>query len=80
VRERFGGVTMLPAMDDERKERRFARWICRDCRSARFAPAPKDGLLKCPICYAAVRFDEKRHARRDPVDRGKRPEEITPEA
>ena len=67
-------------MEVYREERRFARRICRDCRSARFATIPADGFLKCPICYSAVRFDAKRHARRDPENRGKRPEEIPPEA
>jgi hypothetical protein len=63
-------------MDEPTEERRFARWKCVDCESVRFAPIPKDGRLKCPICYAAQPFDPKRHARRDPVNRGKRPEEI----
>lgn len=67
-------------MDDEREERRFARWICRRCRSARFAPIPGDGQLKCPICYSAVPFEVGRHARRNSANRGKRPEEILPEA
>jgi uncharacterized Zn finger protein (UPF0148 family) len=65
-------------MFEEREERRFARWICRDCRSVRFAPIPGDGRLKCPICYSAEVFVPRRHARRDPADRGKRPEEIPP--
>jgi len=63
----------------EGEERRFARWVCGACRSPRFAPIPKDGRLKCPICYEGVTFDERRHARRDPSDRGKRPEQILPE-
>jgi hypothetical protein len=50
--------------------------MCRECDSIRFAPIPSDGRLKCPICYAVVPFDPKRHARRDPSNRGKRPEEI----
>jgi len=66
-------------VDEERGERRFARWICRDCRSVRFAPIPPDGQLKCPICYSSEAFVPKRHARRDPADRGKRPEEIPPQ-
>jgi hypothetical protein len=61
------------------EERRFARWICRGCRAARFATIPRDGRLKCPICYAGELFDPKKHARRDPVNRGKRPEQIPPE-
>jgi hypothetical protein len=65
-------------MDINREERRFARWRCRDCRTIRYSPIPGDGRLKCPICYAAVAFDPRRHARRDPADRGKRPEEIPP--
>ena len=60
------------------EERRFARWICRDCRSVRFAPIPGDNQLKCPICYSVETFVAKRHARRDPTDRGKLPEEIPP--
>jgi hypothetical protein len=71
---------MEGSMEAHLEERRFARWICRGCRSARFATLPRDGFLKCPICYSSVRFDPKRHARRDPADRGKRPEEIPPEA
>jgi uncharacterized Zn finger protein (UPF0148 family) len=63
-------------MDASEEERRFARWMCSECRSARFAPIPKDGRLKCPICYAVQPFDPKRHARRDPADRGKPPREI----
>ena len=66
-------------MEYQGEERRFARWTCASCRSPRFAPIPRDGRLKCPICYEAVRFDERRHARRDPADRGKRHEEIHPE-
>jgi uncharacterized Zn finger protein (UPF0148 family) len=62
------------------QERRFARWRCRDCDCVRFSPIPADGHLKCPICYAVEPFDAKRHARRDPADRGKRPEEIPLEA
>jgi uncharacterized Zn finger protein (UPF0148 family) len=62
------------------EERRFARWICAACRSPRFAPIPRDGRLKCPICYEAVSFDPRKHARRDPAHRGRRPEEIPPEA
>ena len=60
----------------EGEERRFARWFCSDCRSPRFAPIPDGGTLKCPICYKAVAFDPRKHARRDPADRGRRPEEI----
>ena len=65
-------------MDVDREERRFARWRCRDCRTIRYAAIPPDARLKCPICYAAVDFDPRKHARRDPADRGKRPEEIPP--
>ena len=65
-------------MDADREERRFARWRCRDCRTVRYATIPRDGRLKCPICYAGVTFDARKHARRDPTDRGKRPEEIPP--
>lgn len=61
------------------EERRFARWICSACRSPRFAPIPTDGWLKCPICYEGIAFDARRHARRDPADRGKRPEQISPD-
>jgi hypothetical protein len=61
------------------EERRFARWICRSCRAARFATIPPDGRLKCPICYAGEAFDPRKHARRDPSNRGKRPEQIPPE-
>jgi hypothetical protein len=68
--------TISPAMHPDPEERRFARWMCRECDSIRFAPIPSDGRLKCPICYAVVPFDPKRHARRDPSNRGKRPEEI----
>lgn len=64
---------------EEREERRFARWFCSSCQSPRFAAIPEDGQLKCPICYAVQRYDPKRHARRDPANRGKRPEEIPPE-
>ena len=67
-------------MEDQRGERRFARWYCSPCQAARFAPIPADGTLKCPICYAAVPFHPKRHARRDPADRGKRPHEIRPDS
>ena len=42
----------------------------------RFAPIPADGRLKCPICYSVQPFDARRPARRDPVNRGKRPHEI----
>lgn len=63
-------------MQPAAEERRFARWKCRGCDSIRFSPIPADGSLKCPICYAHVVFDPKRHARRDPANRGKRPEEI----
>jgi uncharacterized Zn finger protein (UPF0148 family) len=65
-------------MDYEGEERRFARWTCPACRSLRFAPIPQDGRLKCPICYEAVPFDARRHARRDPADRGKRHDQILP--
>jgi len=65
-------------MEYDGDERRFARWTCAACRSPRFAPIPKDGRLKCPICYAAVAFDPQRHARRDPADRGKDPRQILP--
>ena len=64
----------------EGEERRFARWFCSACRSARFAPIPPDGTLKCAICYKSVVFDPLKHARRDPVDRGRRPEEMLPQA
>lgn len=63
-------------MEEEREERRFARWRCIPCQSVRFAPIPRDGKLKCPICYLVEPFDPKKHARRDPANRGKRPEEI----
>jgi uncharacterized Zn finger protein (UPF0148 family) len=63
-------------MDDSPEERRFARWKCQECESVRFAPIPTDGRLKCPICYVIQEFDPKRHVRRDPANRGKRPEEI----
>ncbi len=62
----------------EGEERRLARWTCSACRSPRFAPIPQDGRLKCPICYSAVAFDARKHAHRDPADRGKRQEEIPP--
>jgi len=65
-------------MSYEGEERRFARWMCAACRSPRFAPIPRDGRLKCPICYEAIAFDERRHARRDPADRGKRHDQILP--
>jgi uncharacterized Zn finger protein (UPF0148 family) len=65
-------------MEYEGEERRFARWICSACRCPRFAPIPRDGRLKCPICYEAVPFDARRHARRDPTDRGKRHDQILP--
>ncbi|HTR04317.1 MAG TPA: hypothetical protein VMN82_14090 [Thermoanaerobaculia bacterium] len=65
-------------MDYDGEERRFARWTCAACASPRFAPIPKDGRLKCPICYEAVVFDARRHARRDPADRGKRHDQILP--
>jgi len=61
------------------EERRFARWYCRECQSARFAPIPTDDKLKCPICYALQPFDPKKHARRDPANRGKPPQEIPPD-
>jgi hypothetical protein len=67
-------------MSTQREERRFARWMCGECRSVRFAPIPHDGRLKCPICYSVEPFNPKRHARRDPSNRGKRPEEIPPES
>ncbi len=67
-------------MSYEGDERRFARWFCAGCRSPRFSPIPKDGRLKCTICYHAVAFDPRKHARRDPVNRGRRPDEIPPEA
>lgn len=63
---------------EKRQERRFARWICTKCQSPRFAPLPTDGKLKCPICYAVEPFDSKKHARRDPANRGKRPQDIPP--
>jgi hypothetical protein len=63
-------------VDEPREERRFARWICKDCQCFRFSPIPADGMLKCPICYATEPFQPKRHARRDPADRGKRPQDI----
>ena len=66
-------------MAEQWSERRFARWTCDGCQSVRFAPIPGDGRLKCPICYSTEAFDPKRHARRDPANRGKRPEEISPE-
>jgi uncharacterized Zn finger protein (UPF0148 family) len=65
-------------MEYDGEERRFARWICGACRSPRFAPIPSDGRLKCPICYESIPFDPRRHARRDPADRGRAPEEIPP--
>lgn len=65
-------------MDVVSEERRFARWRCSACQTIRYAPIPSDGRLKCPICYAAVPFDPRRHARRDPGDRGKRPQDIPP--
>jgi len=71
-------VVTFGAMGYEGEERRFARWTCAACRSARFAPIPSDGRLKCPICYESVAFDSRRHARRDPADRGRAPEEIPP--
>jgi len=67
-------------MEYEGQERRFARWNCRSCRAPRFAPIPDDGRLKCPICYESVPFDARRHAHRDPSDRGRRPEEIPPQS
>jgi hypothetical protein len=67
-------------MGYEGEERRFARWICSECRCLRFAPIPADGRLKCPICYAVRSFDPRKHARRDPSDRGKRPDQIPPQA
>ena len=63
-------------MDDPREERRFARWICKDCHTFRFSPIPADGRLKCPICYVVEPFDPRRHARRDPSNRGKAPQDI----
>jgi uncharacterized Zn finger protein (UPF0148 family) len=67
-------------MEYEGDERRIARWTCAECRSPRFSPIPKDGRLKCPICYAAVPFDPRKHARRDPSDRGRLPEDRHPGA
>lgn len=67
-------------MKYEGEERRFARWFCSACRAPRFAAIPADGTLKCPICYAAVQFDPRKHARRDPGDRGRHPSEIRPRA
>jgi uncharacterized Zn finger protein (UPF0148 family) len=64
----------------EGEERRLARWHCSACRSPRFAPIPADGRLKCPICYAVVAFEPRKHARRNPDDRGKTPGESTPRA
>ena len=69
----------MSPMAEPFEERRFARWICRHCRAARFATIPREGRLKCPICYAGEPFDERKHARRDPANRGKRPEHIAPE-
>ena len=66
-------------MPEQLEERRFARWVCGECQSVRFSAIPPDGRLKCPICYAVETFNPKRHARRDPANRGKRPEEIPPE-
>lgn len=63
-------------MDVPFEERRFARWICKDCHTIRFSPIPSDGRLKCPICYHTEAFDPRRHARRDPANRGKRPQDI----
>jgi len=65
-------------MDVDGSERRFARWRCEDCQTIRYAPIPNDDRLKCPICYAVMPFDPRKHARRDPADRGKRPEDIPP--
>jgi uncharacterized Zn finger protein (UPF0148 family) len=67
-------------MDYDGEERRLARWNCAACRSPRFAPIPTDGRLKCPICYSSVAFDPRKHAHRDPADRGRRPDEIPPRA
>ena len=66
-------------MTEEREERRFARWTCTDCQSVRFAPIPEDGKLTCPICYSVEPFDPRKHARRDPANRGRRPQEIPPD-
>lgn len=66
-------------IEDTREERRFARWICKACRSPRFAMLPVDDRLKCPICYEVTPFEPRRHARRDRANRGKPPEEIPPE-
>jgi hypothetical protein len=66
-------------MSYEGEERRFARWICAECQSPRYAPIPPDGRLKCPICYTIVPFEPRRHSRRDPADRGRAPEEIPPQ-
>ena len=63
-------------MEENREERRFARWICRDCHTFRFSQIPSDGRLKCPICYAIEPFDPRRHARRDPANRGKSQQDI----
>jgi len=63
-------------MAEPLEERRFARWKCDECQSVRFAPIPPDARLKCPICYSTQPFDPRKHARRDPVNRGKRPHEI----
>jgi hypothetical protein len=63
-------------MDEPREERRFARWICKDCHTFRFSPIPEDGRLKCPICYVVEPFDPRRHARRDPSNRGKAQQDI----
>ena len=63
-------------MDEHREERRFARWRCDECQSPRYAPLPKDGWLKCPICYAVHPFDPRKHAHRDRAHRGKAPAEI----
>ena len=67
-------------MKYEGEERRFARWFCSACRSPRFAPIPMDGTLKCPICYMAVTFDPRKHAHRDPADRGRRGDDMLPQA
>jgi len=67
-------------MSYEGDERRFARWFCAGCRSPRFSTIPGDGRLKCTICYQTVAFDPRKHARRDPANRGRRPDQIPPEA
>jgi len=66
-------------MTEGREERRFARWNCPSCQAVRYAPIPSDDKLTCPICYAVQPFDPKRHSRRDPSNRGRRPQDIPPE-